>query len=219
MKFDVVWDHRGFLLEGLVVTLQISALAIVLALALGVLAGGVRAYARAPFTWLAAAYVDVFRSIPFLVILLWLYFAPPFALGFGVSPFWASVIALGAHEGAYFAEIFRGGMTSIRQGQMQAGLALGMTRLLVIRRIILPQATIRMLPPAGTYCGAIIQKSAVCSVVATAELTRNAQLLTSVTYRPFEIFSVVMVVYALIVFLFIRGVESAYRRLAPRGAS
>ena len=219
MNFDVVWDNRDFLLEGLLVTLEISVLAILLALVLGVLTGGIRAYGRAPFTWLAALYVDVFRSIPFLVILLWLYFAPPFVLGIGFSPFWASVLALGVHEGAYFAEIFRGGMISIRQGQMQAGLALGMSRLLVIRRVILPQATIRMLPPAGTYCGAIIQKSAVCSVVATAELTRNAQLLTSVTYRPFEIFSVVMVVYAAIVFLLIRCVESCYRRLASRGAS
>lgn len=219
MDFDVLIDNREFLLEGLWITLAVSGLAIVLALLIGLAVGCVRTYCPRPVTWIAAAYVDIIRSIPFLVILLWLFFAPPFLVGYGVSPFWAGVLALALHEGAYLAEIFRGGMTSIRRGQMEAGLTLGMSRFTVIRRIILPQATIRMLPPVGTYCGGVIQKSAITSVVAVQELTRNAQLLTSVTYRPFEIFTMIMILYSVVVYALVRGVESVYRRLAPRGAS
>ncbi|GAA3546812.1 amino acid ABC transporter permease [Nocardioides daeguensis] len=219
MNFDVVLDNRDFLLDGLRVTVFISALAIVISLAIGLLVGGVRAYGPRPLAAVAAVYVDVVRSIPFLVILMWLFFAPPIMLGVGLSPLWTAVAALAVHEGAYFAEIFRAGLLSVRAGQTQAGLAMGMTKMLVIRRIVVPQATIRMLPPLATYCGAIVQKSAVTSVIAVEEMTRQAQLLTSVTYRPFEIFTSVMVVYAVIVYSLIWAVEAVYKRLAPRGAS
>lgn len=219
MHFDVVWDNRDFLLQGLRTTVAISALGILFSLALGVVVGAVRTYARAPFTWVCALYVDVIRSIPFLVILVWLFFVPPLLIGVGVSPFWTGVLALGLHGGAYLAEIFRAGLTSIRQGQRRAGLALGMTRLTVVRRIVLPQAVIRMLPPTGTYSGGIINKSAIASVIAVEELTRQAQLLSSVTIRPFEIFMVVMVAYSLLVYGVVRGVEAIYQRLAPLGAS
>ena len=219
MHFDVVWENRNFLLQGLQTTVAISVFGILLSLALGVVVGGLRTYARAPFTWVCALYVDVIRSIPFLVILVWLFFVPPLLVGIGVPPFWTGVLALGLHGGAYLAEIVRAGLTSIRQGQQRAGLALGMTHLTVVRRIVLPQAIIRMLPPTGTYSGSIINKSAIASVIAVEELTRQAQLLSSVTIRPFEIFTIVLVVYSLLVYGVVRGVESIYRRLAPLGAS
>ena len=159
------------------------------------------------------------RAVPVLVFLVWTYFAFPLFAGIRLTPTTAGVLALGFHLGAYVAEVIRAGLLSVRAGQMRAALALGMTRLQAIRTIILPQALIRMLPPIGSLIVIAIKDSAIASVVAVPELMRQSQILAGKTYRPFEIYTVAMLVYFCLCYPVARGVDAVYRRLAPLGSS
>ena len=137
-------------LGGLGVTLALSGATIVASLAAGGVIGLPRVYGPA---WLRPAivfYIDTMRAIPLLVVLVWVFFAVPVLTGLSMPPFWAALIALTLHIAAYVAEIVRAGIESVRPGQMRAGLALGMSGPQVVRKIVLPQALVRMLPAFGS---------------------------------------------------------------------
>ena len=168
---------------------------------------------------LLALYVDTFRAVPLLVVLVWTFFAFPLVVGYSFDPLYAGVLGLGLHSGAYIAEVIRGGLLSVRRGQMRAALALGMTRGQAIWTIILPQAAVRMLPPLGSQLVLVIKDSAIAAVIAVPELMRQSQVLASQTFRPFEIYTTAMLVYFLILYPIARGVDRVYQRLAPLGAS
>ncbi len=217
--FQVLISNRDYLFHGLLVTLEVSVLGIALATLIGTVIGILRTYGGPVLAALLSVYVDVFRSIPLLVILVWLFFVPPLLAGVTLSPFPTAVVGLGLHSGAYMAEIVRGGLGSVRAGQTRAALALGMTRWQAIRRIVLPQALIRMLPPIGSLFAVTIKDSALAGVIAVEELLRQSQVLASQTFRPFEIFTVVMIAYFLVIYPVARGVDYIYRRLAALGSS
>jgi polar amino acid transport system permease protein len=161
MGFDLapIVDSWTFLAYGLLTTLILSGLTIALGLAVGVIVGLLRTYAAPWLDFALSLYVDTARAVPPLVILVWTYFAFPILIGQSLSPLEAGTIALGLHLGAYVAEVIRAGLTSIRPGQMRAGLALGMSRLQVIRVIIMPQAVIRMLPALGSLAVIAVKDS------------------------------------------------------------
>jgi His/Glu/Gln/Arg/opine family amino acid ABC transporter permease subunit len=200
-------------------TLLLSALSIVLGVAIGVVCGGLRTYGGTQFDLGIGLYVDLVRSIPVLAILVWTYFAFPLLIGQSLSPLTSGVLALGTHLGAYVTEVIRAGLTSIRPGQMRAALALGMSRGQAIRTIILPQALVRMLPPLGSLIVIAVKDSAIASVIAVPELLRQSQVLAGKTFRPFEIYTAAMFIYFLICYPTARTVDGIYRRLAPLGAS
>ena len=128
--------------------------------------------------------------------------------------------ALGLHLGAYVAETIRAGLTSVRRDQMQAALALGMSRLQAIRTIILPQALIRMLPALGSLFVIAIKDSAIASVIAVPELLRQTQIVAGKTYRPFELYTAAMIVYFLLCYPVARGGRSrSTAALAHLGSS
>jgi His/Glu/Gln/Arg/opine family amino acid ABC transporter permease subunit len=208
-----------FLAAALTTTLVLSGLAMGLGLVVGTGVGVLRAYGP---RWLGRAlafYVDTFRAVPLLVILIWTFFAFPLTVGYSLDPLYAGVLALGLHAGAYIAEVIRGGLLSVRRGQMRAALALGMTRPQAIRTIILPQAAVRMLPPLGSQLVLVIKDSAIAAVIAVPELMRQSQVLASQTFRPFEIYTAAMLVYFVILYPIARGIDRVYRHLAPLGAS
>ena len=208
-----------FLAKALGMTLLISALSMLVGFAVGVLVGALRTYGGRVTNAVLGFYVDSMRAIPVLVVLVWTYFAFPLLIGFSLDSVTASVIGLGLHLGAYVAEAVRAGLTSVRQGQMRAALALGMSRLQAIRSIILPQALIRMLPPLGSLAVIAVKDSAIASVIAVPELLRQSQILAGQTFRPFEIYTAAMIVYFLICFPVARGVDAVYRRVSHLGAS
>jgi polar amino acid transport system permease protein len=117
------------------------------------------------------------------------------------------------------AEVIRAGITSVRKGQYQAGLAIGMSRAQIIREILLPQAIIRMLPAFGSIISVTIKDTAIAAVIAVPELTRQAETLAGQSYRPIEVFSTVMVIYFLIIFPITRLVDRFYGRVAHLGRS
>jgi His/Glu/Gln/Arg/opine family amino acid ABC transporter permease subunit len=208
-----------FLANGLLVTLWISGLSLALGSVIGLVVGIGRAYGGRATDAVLGLYVDTVRAIPVLVILVWVFFALPLLTGGSLSPILAGVIGLGVHSGAYVAEIIRAGLTSVPRRQFNAGLALGMSGLQVIQTIILPQALIRMLPPLGSLIVLTIKDSAIASVIAVPELIRQSQTLVGQTFRPFEVYTVVMIVYFFILYPIARGVDAIYRRLAHLGSS
>jgi His/Glu/Gln/Arg/opine family amino acid ABC transporter permease subunit len=185
--FGAFFKYLPFLLSGMKVTILVS----VLSMAVGAIVGLVVALARlshlAPLRWSAAFYVDFLRSTPLLIQLVWVFFALPILLGSSLPPIVAGVVTLGAYSGAYLAEIFRAGILSIATGQRHAALALGMTRLQVLRRIVLPQALTRMLPPIASTLITLVKDSSLVSVISVAELMWAAQSLAAVSLRPVEV--------------------------------
>ena len=138
--FAAVWSHFDLLLAGLIGTIKIAVISIVL----GVLVGLVLALMRlSPRPWLrvpATAFVEFYRNTPPIVHFFWFFYALPILIGLNLDPYAAAVLALSTQSGAFYAEVFRGGIVSIERGQWEAAQALGMTHSAVLRRIVVPQA-------------------------------------------------------------------------------
>jgi His/Glu/Gln/Arg/opine family amino acid ABC transporter permease subunit len=214
-----ILENWRFLQRAVETTLLVSALGMAVALAVGLLLGLARTYGPRWLDIILGFYVDTMRSVPLLVILIWLFFAFPLIAGIAVRPFTIAVAGLGLHGAAYVGEVIRSGLTSVRDGQMRAALALGMSRVQAVRTVILPQALVRMLPPLGSQFVIIIKDSAITAVIAVPEIMRQSQVLAGQTFRPFEIYTVAMIVYFLILFPVARGIDMLYRRVAHLGAS
>ncbi len=221
MTFDFgpVLRRWPFLAHALLVTILLSVLCMLFATVIGITVAIGRTYGGRVLGALLAFYVDTMRAVPQLVLLIWTYFALPLVVGLPLSSMSAAVIALSLHLGAYAAETVRAGLTSVRRGQMRAALALGMGAGQAIRTVILPQALIRMLPPFGSLMVNAVKDSAIASVIAVPELLRQSQVVTGVTYRSFEVYTLAMGLYFLLCFPVVRGVDAIYRRVAPLGAS
>lgn len=221
MEFDFapVLESWRFLLSGLWVTLLLSVICAACSLVLGAAVGLGRIYGPRPLRAVLTFYIDSMRGIPVLVVLVWIYFAVPILSGVTFDPFWAAVLALTIHLAAYAAEILRAGIESIRPGQVRAALALGMSRPQIIRRILLPQAVVRMLPAFGSLLSLTIKDTAIATVIAVPELMRRAEAVAASSFRGAEVFTVVMLVYFLILFPVTRLVDMAYKRYAHLGRS
>ena len=214
--FAVVADNFPLLLRGLVVTIELWAIAFAVGLSLGLAVSLARLSGRAWVNGSAIAFVEVFRNTPVLVQLIWFYYAFPIVLGQQLSPFTAAALALVLNTSAYCAEIFRGGIVSIARGQWEGAKAIGMTRAVTMRRIVLPQVMRRMLP-AFTNRGIELAKvTSLASLLAVQEVMYEGRLLSSTYYRPLEILTVVALIYFVLIY---PGSYLSYRlerRLAAR---
>lgn len=210
------WQFLG---SALLVTAYISLLSMAFGFVIGVLVGGLRTYGGRAVDAVLGFYVDSMRAIPLLVILVWTFFAFPMVAGFSLGAVWSGVVALSLHLGAYMAETIRAGLTSVRKGQMQAALALGMSRFDAVGKIILPQALVRMLPSLGSLCTFAIKDSAIASVIAVPELMRQSQIVAGQTYQYVTIYTALMIVFFLLCYPVARGVDRLYRRVAHLGSS
>jgi polar amino acid transport system permease protein len=198
--FKVVLDNFPLLLRGLVVTVELWSVAFTVGLSLGLAVSFARISGRGWLNGPAIAYVEVFRNTPVLVQLIWFYYAFPIVLGQQLSPFTAAALGLTLNTSAYSAEIFRGGILSIARGQWEGAKALGMTRAMTMRRIILPQAMRNMLP-AFTNRGIELAKvTSLASLLAVNEIMYQGRLLSSTYYRPLEILTVVALVYFVLIY-------------------
>jgi polar amino acid transport system permease protein len=164
-------------------------------------------------------YIDTQRAIPVLVILVWFYFAVPILTGISFHPFWAALMALTLHIAAYVAEIVRAGIESIRPGQVRAALALGMSRVQIVRKVVLPQALVRMLPAFGSVLTLTIKDTAIAAVIAVPELMKRAETVVGQSYRPIEVFTTVMFVYFIVLYPGSRLIDRLYQRVAYLGRS
>jgi polar amino acid transport system permease protein len=221
MDFDfaVIADHWRFLASGVGVTLALAVASGLTSIVAGFVVALLRLYGP---RWLKAAvvlYIDSMRAIPVLVVLVWTFFALPIVAGITMPPFFAALLGLTVHLAAYAAEIFRAGIESVRPGQTRAALALGMSRAELVRRIVLPQAAVRMLPAFGSLLSITIKDTAIASVIAVPELMRQSETVQGQSFQPIEVYTFAMLVYFLILFPVTRGVELVYRRVAHLGRS
>jgi polar amino acid transport system permease protein len=212
-------ENWRFFASGFGVTILLSVISAITSILAGLVIALLRLYGPRWLAPLLIFYVDTMRSIPVLVVLVWIYFAFPILAGVTFPPFWAALVGLTLHIAAYAAEIIRAGIESIRPGQTRAGLALGMSRAQILRKIVLPQATIRMLPAFGSVLTMAIKDTAIATVIAVPELMHRAETVAGQSYRPVEVFTAVMVLYFLLLFPVTRVVDRLYQRLAHLGRS
>jgi polar amino acid transport system substrate-binding protein len=172
-------DYFPLLVKGGVMTVAITIVSFALAMILGLLVAVSRMYGPAPLRWLAVVYVEFFRGIPVLLLLYFIYYGLPAIVGgFKLDPFVAAVIGFGLNYGAYEAEIYRAGISSIPRGQWEAAASLGMSAPLTFRRIILPQGIRVILPPMTSDLVALFKDTSVVSIIAVVELSKQYQILT-----------------------------------------
>ncbi len=182
------------LLQGAVLTIEITLLGCLLAVVMGVLAALARLYGAAPVRWLATVYVEIFRGTSALVQLFWLFFVLP-QFGLSLAPFLVAVLALGLNVGAYGSEVVRGAIGGVARGQWEATTALNMSRAQALRRIILPQAFVAMIPPWGNLFIELLKATSLVSLITLADLAFRAQTLNQSTLKTIPIFTLVLLIY------------------------
>lgn len=221
MKFDFssVFANMPFILAGFQTTLWLSFLTAIGASCLGVLLGLGRLYGPRWLSVILTFYIDTMRSIPEVVVMIWIFLAVPILSGLSLPPFWAAVVALTLQVAAYVAEVLRAGINSVRSGQTQAGLTLGMSGPQILGKIVMPQAVIRMLPSYGSVLTIIIKDSAIAALIAVPELVHNSDVLVLKIYRSAELFTTAMVLYFIVLFPTTRAVDFIYRRVQHLGRS
>lgn len=198
--FGVVWDYRIVFVHGAIVTAEVTAMAFVIAVIIGLLLAFMRisthVLVRAP----AKAYVEIFRSTPALVQLVWIYYALPIMTGIQLSNFTSVALGLGLHTSAYYCEVIRAGILAVDRGQTDSAKAVGMRQSQAMRRIILPQAVRFMVPPFMNETANLIKLTTLGSVLAVYELLHASNNLITNTYRPLEVYTAVAVVFAVIIY-------------------
>jgi polar amino acid transport system permease protein len=207
------------LLEGTRITIMVALLGSALAVAAGLAAGLARLYAPAPIRWLAATYIEVFRGTSALVQLFWLFFVLP-QFGVSLEPFTVAVLGLGLNVGAYGSEVVRGAIQAVPRGQWEASTALNMTRPQMLRRIILPQAFVAMVPPWGNLFIELLKSTALVSLITLGDLAFRAQQMNQTTMRTIPIFTLVLLIYlaiSLAITIGMRSLEGWLGRGLARG--
>jgi len=160
------------------------------------------------------AYVEIFRCTPLLVQIVWFYYALPVVLGIDIPAHVAAVLVLSLYTGAFYAEIIRGGVNSIERGQWDAARAIGMRRNQVMRHVILPQAVKRMIPPFMNQSIIQLKNTSLVSTIAVADLLYQGTIITAATYRPLEVYTLVAIIYFLVLFPLTLAAQQVERRLA-----
>jgi polar amino acid transport system permease protein len=185
------------LAQGALLTLEISVVSLTLGMLFG-LTAALSILARHPLLrWPARFYVWLIRSTPLLVQLFIIYFGLP-QFGIDLSPFWSGVLGLALNTGAYNAETIRAGILAVPRGQVEAARSLGMGAAKTRRRIVLPQALRLIIPPLGNNFVILIKDTSLVSTITLVELTLTAQRLIGSTYKPFEMYLMAAVLYALL---------------------
>lgn len=198
--FGAIWVYRTLLASGLFYTVVYTAVCVALGLLIGCVVGIGRLSPSVLVSGPLRAYVEVFRCTPLLVQLVWFYYALPVLVHIEMTPVTASVLALSLYGGAFYAEIVRAGVHSIDPGQTEAGMAMGMTAAQVMRRVILPQAFKRMLPPLMSQSIMQLKNTSLLSVLAVPDLLYQGQSAAHDSYRPLEIYTVVALCYFIVLF-------------------
>lgn len=209
-------ENLLFLLSGLGHTVAVALCAITLSVIVGLLVSLAVLSSNRVLRWLGRAYVEILRSVPMLVMVLWVYYGLPVVFNLSPSAFTAGVLALALCDSAFQAEIFRAGIQSIDRGQHEAGDALGLSYFDKFRYIIMPQAILRVLPPLGNQFVYMLKTSSLLSVIGLTELTRRANELITVEYRPLEIYSFLVLEYLALILLASWLVRRLERRMSAR---
>jgi len=202
VKFDlsILATHIPFLMEGAWLTFQICLLAVAGSLVIGLLVAAARTSASPLLNRLSAVYVDIFRNIPFIVQLFFFYFGLP-EIGIYIDAFTTGVIAMSIAGGAFTSDVIRSGILAIDPGIIEAAQVSGLKRSTIYRKIVLPIALRASVRPLGSVFINLILTSSILSTITLNELTGSAKIVASQTFRPFEVYFVLLVAYASLTWL------------------
>jgi polar amino acid transport system permease protein/cystine transport system permease protein len=192
--WTTVWNLLPVLLFGAVTTIEVTAGAFAIAVAIGAVFGTLSGFGPRPVRAAIAVYVDVFRAVPVLTQLFIIYFGLT-DFGIRLDPIPAAIVGFGVNGGAYLTEVFRAGLLSVHQGQMEAAQMLGMTRARALRIVIMPQAMRVVLPPLGNFVIGLLKDTALASAVAAPELMFRARNLVDKTFLSTQIFLAAAAIY------------------------
>jgi polar amino acid transport system permease protein len=215
--WQVFLEYHDVLLAGIWVTVVLSVLSMLLAIVIGLVAClGTLARSRlvrAP----AVFYVEFCRNTPILVQLVWVHYAWPEIIGVKFDAFTSSLIALALQSSGYLAEEYRAGIESIDKGQIEAAQSLGMTYPRLMRRIVIPQAFIRMVPGILNQYVICFKSTSIVSIIAVPDLMYQAGLIVSATFLPMPVYTAVALTYFVLVFVVSASVRHLSRKLPMGG--
>lgn len=211
-RWDLVWNSLPTLLTGAKLTVQLTATSVFFGIILGTFAGVARV-TKGLLKAISATYIDVIRGTPLLVQTFLIFYGLPGLIQRPIPAYLAAVLALSINSGAYVGEIVRSGIQSIDKGQWEAAASLGHSRVQTMWYIILPQAFRRILPPLGNEFIALLKDSSLVSVIALEELVRKGQIIIGRTFRPFEVWLAVAMIYFVMTFTVSRFVNLLERKV------
>ncbi|PUE06761.1 ectoine/hydroxyectoine ABC transporter permease subunit EhuC [Limnohabitans sp. T6-5] len=217
LDFSPVWAGWPQLLQGALVTVQVTSVSLLLGCVLGLLIGIGRLHPERRILYsLCTAYLAVIRGTPLLVQLFILFFGLP-QFGIMLPAFLCGVLGLGIYSGAYVSEIVRGAIQSIDRGQMEAARSIGLSSRQAMLNVILPQAVVRMIPPLGNEFIALIKNSALVSLLTIHDLMHEGQKIISVSYRSLEVYLAIALMYFVLTGLTTLALRHVEQRLRVGG--
>ena len=218
VDWALIWDDRAQLLDGLKVAVEVSLVALVISVFVGLVLAVMR-MSKPPLTWLAWLYINIFRGVPALVTGLWVFFGLSLVLGINFSVFQAGVITLSLLYSAFISEVYRAALAAIPPGHREAGQALGMRNSRVFVSVTLPQATKIALPNIGSMYIGMVKDTSTLTLIGLAEVVRTTQNIVSLNYQYFALYTAAALIYVIVAFLIdliFRMLESSYTA-PPRG--
>lgn len=197
MTFDwsVIWTHRQALLEGAALTVGLTVLTMLLAVPGGIVLALMRLSSNRLLQSASLGFVEFFRNLPLILVIYWVFYVMPMAVDFQLSPLVTALVALVLNISAYNAETFRAGINSIRKGQLEAALAMGMSRRQAMFKVVIPQAGRRILPVIASTWVSLFKDTSLVSVIAVSELAYTAMQIRAQTFRVLEMLTAMAVLY------------------------
>src|SRR5438045_5902664 len=213
LDWPVVWEHRDALLAGTATTFALTVATMAIAVPCGVIVAVLRLYAWRPVRAVATGYVELFRNLPLILVVYWAFYVLPILTGLGVSPLLTGLAALALNVTAYNAETFRAGINSIRRSQIEAAMALGMSRVQALRRVVIPQALRRILPVLASTWVSLFKDTSLVSVIAVTELAYVSMQIRAQTFRVLEMLTAMAIIYWLLGYPQAKLVDWTQRRM------
>ena len=207
------WNNLKFMASGAFYTIGMSVTAIMISVVVGLLVAMPGLSEKRGWRMFNRTYVEIVRSVPVLVLILWVYYGLPTLSSITLSVFWAGVLALALSDSAFQAEIFRAGIQSISKGQYEAAQSISLNYRDTMRYVILPQAIRRILPALGNQLVYMLKMSSLVSVISMQELTRKANELFFSETPPTEIYTILVLEYLVLILIVSAGVRWLERRM------
>ena len=203
-KWHVLLRYQSFLIDGVLITIQMALIGMAIALTLGLVIALMGKSGIKILVIFSDIYIRIFRAIPLFVYLIWMFYGAAMLTGINVPAFATAVICLSMTHSAFMAETYRAGIESVPKGHTEAGLSVGLSRFQVMRYIILPQAVRTILPPIGNEFVIVFKSTTILGIIGVDELVRKAQFATTLSFRPFELYSAVAVIFVIMVIIISR---------------
>lgn len=216
--FNAVWSSMPILLKGFGIAMACATAAIIIAIILGLFVALMRLSKMKVLRWIAFVYTQFFRGIPLYVLIIWVYFGLAIAAGVNLPAIPAGIITLALLNSGYLSETFRSGILAVSKGQIEAGIALGLSKREVMRHIVLPQALKVVIPPLGNQYVDAIKDTAILSIIGVPELMRETKALANLYYQPFEFYTFAGLLYLFAVLVVSRGVTELEKKLSAHSA-